>query len=90
MSAKMISVSVESSSYDLMEALTTVVTAAKAANAGGPVAEAEAAGAALITTIMPILSELEGMKADLNGDHTGFYRGLMNGGLDLGTVVMGK
>ena len=88
MSDETISIVVEDSAYDLMEGLTAIMKAVKAAKAAGAIAEAEAGVAAAITAFSTKITEIQGMKADLLADHTGFYRGLLNGALDLGTEFL--
>lgn len=88
MSQEQISVSVEDSAYDLMEGLTAIAVAIKSAKSQGIASEAEAGVVAAISAFSTKLGELQNLKSDLVSDHTGFYRGLLNGSLDLGTAIL--
>lgn len=85
---KQITVTVESSIYDLMVALTSVVAAVKAASAAGVAAEAEAGVVAAVASLSPIIGELQTIKADLLEDHDAFYRGALLGVEGLGSVIL--
>lgn len=90
MAKKFVSVSVESSPYDIMEAIASLISAVKAAKASGlsGVALIGADVSAAVAALAPLLPEIGSVQADLLDDHLAFYSGCSLGLMDVVKSVL--